>query len=124
MSLPGPMDIQHYQGDTLEKGMRINQRLPNSNGGISYSPADLTGWSVSGSIRNARTLTAVGGVTAVKANQSTDPGVVLLQATAAATALWSVGPSQVYDVQLTEDSTGFVRTVAAGRIFVQAQVTT
>lgn len=122
MSLPGPMDIQHYQGDTLEKGMRINQRIVSGSGAVSYSPADLTGWTVSGNIRNARTLVAVGGVGAVKANQTTDPGVVLLQATAAATALWSAGPSQVYDVQLTEDATGFVRTVAAGHIFVKAQV--
>lgn len=119
MSQPGPLDIQHYAGDTLEKGMRINQRVQAGSGAVSYTPADLTGWTVGVVARNARTLTPVVGVSATKANQTTDQGVVLVQAAAATTALWTAGPSLLYEVTLTEDASGFVRTVAAGRVFVR-----
>lgn len=121
MSLPGPLDIQHFQGDTLEKGMRINQRTQAASGAVTYLPADLTGWSPAVAVRNARTGVAVLGVTATKANQATDPGVILVQATAATTGGWTAGPSLVYDVALVEDATGFTRTVAAGRVFVRTR---
>lgn len=118
MSVPGIHDFSHYAGDTLEQGVRINVR--NEDG--SHSPADLTGWTVAAKLRTARTKVAVAGLSATLANQSTDPGVVLLKATSATTATWTTGPSLVYELEMTRASDGFVRTVLSGRIFVRDQV--
>lgn len=114
-----PWDLTHTAGDTLAQGIRINNMQADG----SHTPADLTGWVAAAICRDLRTKAVVPGLSATLSNQTTDPGVLTVQATADTTALWLAGPSLVYDVQITETATGFIRTVLSGRIMVRAQVT-
>lgn len=116
MSIAGDHDLRHRAGDTLEQGLIISTMDPVTK---QATPAVLTGWVPSATLRSARTWAPVEGLSASLANQTTDPGVVTLQATAEATAAWVPGPSLLYDLYLTETATGFVRTVLEGRIVVE-----
>lgn len=116
MSTAGDKDVRHRAGDTLEQGWRINTVDPVTQ---QATPAVLTGWTAAATLRNARTLAPLTGLSVSVSNQTTDPGVLTLQATAEATAGWTAGPSLLYDVIITETATGFVRTVLEGRILVE-----
>lgn len=111
-----PQDIRHIAGDTLEQGFRLNELDPDTH---QSTPLDLTGWVPSALLWNARTQALQAGLSVSLANQTTDPGVLTLEANAEVTAAWTAGPSLEYSVMLTEVSTGFIKTVIIGRFLVE-----
>ncbi len=86
--------------------------------------SDLTGWTVAAQLRKPSRTNDRGTLIETLTVTIADPttGVIVLSATAAQTALWTVGAAE-FDVQLTRTADGFVWSSAATAVLIQGDVT-
>lgn len=86
--------------------------------------SDLTGWTVAAQLRKpSRTNdrgTLIDTLTVTIADPTT--GVIVLSATAAQTAMWTVGAAE-FDVQLTRTVDGYVWSSAVTAVVIRGDVT-
>lgn len=86
--------------------------------------SDLTGWTVASQLRKPSRATARGTLIETLTVTIADPttGVIALSATAAQTALWTVGAAE-FDVQLTRTADGFVWSSPVTAVVIRGDVT-
>lgn len=86
--------------------------------------SDLTGWAVASQLRKPSRTNDRGALMDTLTVTIADPttGVIVLSATAAQTALWTVGAAE-FDVQFTRTADGLVWSSAAQPVLVQGDVT-
>lgn len=115
---PATQNIEIYKGDTFQLFFRIRNRLPNGDPG---DYVNLTGQTPKAQIRATEaTASVLAEFTATLGDQTTFPGSVLLELSAATTT--SLASGGVWDVQLTNGS-GQVRTYLKGQVTLLPEVT-
>ena len=112
--LPAKVDYELWQGDTWEPGTITAS--------ISGTPINLTGYTAKMEIRNINSGSVVLTLTSPSSGIAmTSLGVITITMTAAQTnALWG---EYAYDLQITQTSSGAIRTYTYGVITVSADKT-